>query len=125
MGFWLLFKSVATVVKNVCDFNIARSCRCIKIFELLLHLGAGACMAILLGNLYNCNLLLLEGFFCLFSFFEIWRRRELNDYVGDEARRGLLPSAPPRLLAATQVISSICLLTSVTAARPVALLSKP
>ena len=64
MEFWLLSKSVVTVVEGACDFDVTGSCRCARIFELLLHLGAGACTAILLKNLYSCNFLLLEGPSC-------------------------------------------------------------
>ena len=65
MGFQLFSKGVATIVEGVCDFDIASSCGCVKVFKLLLHLGAGACTAILLENLYGCNFLLLKGPFCL------------------------------------------------------------
>ena len=65
MGFQLLSRGVATVVKGVCDFDVVSSYRCVKVFELLSHLSAGACMAILLKNLYNCNFLLSEGLSCL------------------------------------------------------------
>ena len=64
MGFWLLSKGVVTVVEGVCDFNVAGSCGCVRVFELLLHLSTGACTAILLRCLYGCNFLLLEGPSC-------------------------------------------------------------
>ena len=61
MGLWLLSKGVATIIEGVCDFDIAGSCGYVRVFELLSHLGAGACTAILLRYLYGCNFLLLEG----------------------------------------------------------------
>ena len=64
MGFWLLFRGVTTVIKGVCDFNVAGGYRYAKNFKFLLHLSAGVYMAILLRGLYNCNFLLLEGPFC-------------------------------------------------------------
>ena len=46
-------------------FNIIGDYRCARVFKLLVHLGAGACMAVLLGALRARNLLLLEGPSCL------------------------------------------------------------
>ena len=65
MGFQLLSKGVVTVIKGVCDFDVAGSYWCARIFELLLHLSAGAHTAILLRHLYGCNFLLSEGPSCL------------------------------------------------------------
>jgi len=64
VGFQLLFKGVMTIIKGVCDFDIAGSHWCVKVFKLLLHLSAGACTAILLRYLYGCNFLLLKRPFC-------------------------------------------------------------
>ena len=65
-GFRLLSSSVITVVKGVCVFlSVASNCRCAKVFELLVHLGVGACLAVLPRGLYCCNLSLLEGPSCL------------------------------------------------------------
>ena len=64
MGFWLLSKGVVTIVEGVCNFDVAGGYGCARVFKLLLHLSAGACMAILLGHLYNCNFFLLEGPSC-------------------------------------------------------------
>ena len=64
MGFQLLSKGVVTVIKSVCDFNVAGSCRCARISKLLLHLGAGAHTTILFKSLYSRNFLLLEGPSC-------------------------------------------------------------
>ena len=41
--------------------------RCVRVFKLLVYLGAGACMVILLGVLYTYNLLLLKLPFCLIA----------------------------------------------------------
>jgi len=57
VGFQLLSKGVVTVIKGVCDFDVAGSYWYVRIFELLLHLGAGACMAVLLKCLYDFNFL--------------------------------------------------------------------
>jgi len=64
MGFQLLFKDVVTIIKGVCNFDVAGSYGCVKFFKFLSHLGVGAHTAILLKSLYNCNFLLLEGPFC-------------------------------------------------------------
>ena len=39
--------------------------RCVRVFKLLVYLGAGACTAVLLGVLCAHNLLLLKGPSCL------------------------------------------------------------
>ena len=65
MGFWLLSRGVVTVVEGVCDFNIAGGHRCARVFKLLLHLGAGAHIAILLEHLYGHNFLLSKRPSCL------------------------------------------------------------
>jgi len=55
-----------TVVEGVCVFlSVAGNCRCVRVFELLVHLGVGARLAVLPRGLYCCNLLLSEGPFCL------------------------------------------------------------
>ena len=63
-GFQLLSSSVATIIKGVCVF-LSGNCRYIRVFKLLMHLGIRAYSAILTKGLYYCNLLLLEGPFCL------------------------------------------------------------
>ena len=64
-GFQLLSSSVVTVIKGVCVFlSIANSCRCARVFKLLVHLGIRARSAVLPRGLYYRNLLLLEGPFC-------------------------------------------------------------
>ena len=64
-GFWLLFNSVVAVVEGVCVF-LSGDCRCIRVFELLVHLGVRACLAVLPRGLYCYNLLLLEGPSCFY-----------------------------------------------------------
>ena len=44
-------------------FNIVSNYRCIKVFKLLVYLGAGAYIVILLKDLYTCKLLLLGVLF--------------------------------------------------------------
>ena len=67
MGFWLLFSSVITVIEGVnISLNIISDCsRYIRVFKLLVYLGTRACIIVLLGALYTCNLLLLRLPFCL------------------------------------------------------------
>ena len=69
MGFQLLFSGVVTVIEGVnvslniiSDYN-----RYIRIFKLLVYLGAGAYIIILLKALYARNLLLLRIPFCLIA----------------------------------------------------------
>jgi len=55
-----------TIVEDVDVFlDIAGSYKCIKVFKLIVHLGAGACSVVLFRHLYVYNLLLLEGLSCL------------------------------------------------------------
>ena len=63
----MLFNSIITIIEGVDVFlNIISDCsRYVKVFELLVYLGTRAYIAVLLGVLYACNLLLLEGLFCL------------------------------------------------------------
>jgi hypothetical protein len=63
-GFWLLSSSVAAVVEGVWVF-LSGNYRCARVFELLVHLGVRACLAVLLRGLYYRNLSLLEGPSCL------------------------------------------------------------
>ena len=67
MGFWLLFNSVVTIIEGVnISLNIVSNySRYIKVFKLLIYLGAGACTVILLRVLRVCNLLLLRLPSCL------------------------------------------------------------
>ena len=66
MGFWLLSGGVVTVVEGVNIFlNIISNCKYTRVFELLIHLGARACTAVLLGALYARDLLLLKRPSCL------------------------------------------------------------
>jgi len=65
-GFRLLSSSVVTVVEGVCVFlSVAGNYRYTRVFKLLVHLGIRAYLAVLPRGLYYCNLLLLEGPFCL------------------------------------------------------------
>ena len=67
MGFWLLFSNVVTVIEGInISLNVINDCsRCMRVFKLLVYLGAGAYMVVLLGVLRTCNLLLLRLPFCL------------------------------------------------------------
>ena len=57
-----------TVIEGVNGFlNIAGSYRYIKVFKLIVYLGARARSVILFGHLYIYNLLLLEGPSCLIA----------------------------------------------------------
>ena len=69
MGFWLLSGGVTTVVEGVNVFlNVVSDYgRCARVFELLAHLGAGACTAVLLRVLRTYNLLLLRVPSCLIA----------------------------------------------------------
>ena len=69
MGFQLLSNSIVTVVKGVnISLNIIGDCsRCIRVFKLLVYLGAGAYTVVLLKALHARNLLLLRLPFCLIA----------------------------------------------------------
>ena len=69
MGFWLLSSSVITVIEGVnISLNVIGDCsRCIRVFELLVHLSAGACIIVLLRALHARNLLLLRLPSCLIA----------------------------------------------------------
>ena len=61
-GFRLLSSSVATVIEGVCVFlSVASNRRYARVFELLVHLGIRAYLAVLPRGLYYRNLLLLKG----------------------------------------------------------------
>ena len=63
--FWLFSSSIITVIKGVNIFlNVVSSYRCIKVFKLIVYLGAGAYLVVLFRYLYARNLLLLEGPSC-------------------------------------------------------------
>ena len=57
-----VIEGVNVSLNIISDYN-----RCIRVFKLLVYLGAKACMVILLGVLYICNLLLLRLPFCLIA----------------------------------------------------------
>ena len=64
--FQLFSSGIATIIEGVNVFlDVAGGHRCIKVFEFIVHLGAGAHLVVLFGCLYVCNLLLLEGPSCL------------------------------------------------------------
>ena len=63
-GFRLLSGSVVAVVEGVCVF-LSGNHRCARVFELLVHLGVRACLAVLPRGLYCRNLSLSEGPSCL------------------------------------------------------------
>ena len=69
MGFWLLFSGIITIIKGInVSLNIISDCsRCIRVFELLIYLGTGACIIILFRALHTHNLLLLRLPFCLIA----------------------------------------------------------
>ena len=60
----MLFGGVASVIEGVCVF-LSGDYRCMRVFELLVYLGVGACLAVLPRGLYCRNLLLLKGPSCL------------------------------------------------------------
>ena len=63
-----------TIIEGVNVFlNIASSCRYIRVFKLIVYLGARARSVVLFGHLYIRNLLLLEGPSCLviMAFYEV------------------------------------------------------
>ena len=65
-GFRLLSYSVVTVIEGICVFlSVAGDYRCARVFKLLVHLGIGACSAVLPRGLYYRNLSLSEGPSCL------------------------------------------------------------
>ena len=75
-----------SVIEGVCIF-LSGDCRCARVFKLLVHLGIGACSAVLYRGLYYCNLLLLEGPFCLnaTAFYKVFMEflfRLLQDFKG-------------------------------------------
>ena len=69
MEFWLLFSSIITIIEGVnISLNIISDCsRCIRVFKLLVYLGAGACTVVLFGALHARNLLLLRLPSCLIA----------------------------------------------------------
>jgi len=62
-GFRLLSGSVVTVIEGVCVF-LSGNRRYARVFELLVHLGIRAHLAVLPRGLYYRNLLLSEGPSC-------------------------------------------------------------
>jgi hypothetical protein len=56
-----------TIIKGVnVSFNIISDySRCVRVFKLLVYLGAKTHIVVLFGALYACNLLLLRLPFCL------------------------------------------------------------
>ena len=89
MEFWLLFSSIITVVKGVnISLNIISDySRCMRVFELLVHLGARACTVVLLRALRARNLLLSRLPSCLVAAavhrvsveFLFWSSRNLKE----------------------------------------------
>jgi len=85
-GFRLLSSSVATIIEGVCVFlRVVSNCRCVRVFELLAHLGIGARSAVLPRGLYCRNLLLSEGPSCLSAtaFYKVFMEflfRSLRDF---------------------------------------------
>ena len=63
-GFRLLSGSVTAMVEGVCVF-LSGDYRYTRVFELLVHLGIRAYLAVLPRGLYYRNLLLSEGPSCL------------------------------------------------------------
>jgi len=62
--FWLLSSSVTSIIEGIYVF-FSGNRKYARVFKHLVHLGIGACSAVLSKGLYYCNLLLLEGPFCL------------------------------------------------------------
>ena len=57
-----------TIIEGINIFlNITGSYRCMRVFELIVYLGARAHSVVLFGHLYICNLSLLEGPSCLIA----------------------------------------------------------
>jgi len=86
-GFRLLSSSVITIIEGVCVF-LSGNRRYMRVFKLLEHLGIRACLAVLPRGLYYCNLLLLEGPFCLYvtAFYKVsveFPFRLLRDFKGE------------------------------------------
>ena len=68
MVFRLFFSSIATIIKGINIFlNITGGHRCMRVFELIVHLGARARSVVLFRHLYVHNLLLSEGPSCLIA----------------------------------------------------------
>jgi hypothetical protein len=66
VGFQLLSGSVVTIIEGLRVFlNIVSDCGCVRVFKLLVYLGAGACMVVLLKALHARNLLLSRVPSCL------------------------------------------------------------
>ena len=66
--FQLFSSGVVTIIEGVNIFlDVAGSRRYTRVFELIVHLGAGAYLVILFRHLYIRNLLLLEGPSCLIA----------------------------------------------------------
>ena len=62
----MLFSSIITIIEGVYIFlSVAGNRRYVRVFKLLVYLGIRAYLAVLPRGLYYCNLLLLEGPFCL------------------------------------------------------------
>jgi len=87
-GFQLLSSSIITVIEGVCVFlSVASNYRYARVFKLLVHLGVGACLAVLPRGLYCHNLLLLEGPSCLsaMAFYKVFIEflfRSSRDFKG-------------------------------------------
>ncbi len=63
-----------TIIEGINVFlNVTGGYRCIRVFKLLVYLGARAHLVVLFGYLYTRNLLLLEGPSCLITtaFYEV------------------------------------------------------
>ena len=67
-GFRLFSSSVATIIEGVYVFlSVAGNRRYARVFELLVHLGIRARLAVLPRGLYCRNFSLLEGPSCLYA----------------------------------------------------------
>ena len=82
----MLFSSITSVIEGVCVF-LSGDRRYIRVFELLVHLGIRARLAILPRGLYYRNLSLLEGPSCLsaMAFYKViieFPFRSLRDFKG-------------------------------------------
>jgi hypothetical protein len=82
----LLSSSITSIIEGVCVF-LSGNRRYIRVFELLVHLGVRARLAVLPRGLYYRNLSLLEGpsYLCATAFYKVFVEfpfRSSRDFKG-------------------------------------------